>query len=37
MSDFPKRKTLENAALACQVHYSLHPGIEQVVRFDRVG
>ena len=35
--DFPKRKTLENAALACPVHHSLHPAIEQVVRFDWVG
>ena len=35
--DFPKRKTLENAALACPVHHSLHPEIEQVVRFDWVG
>jgi len=36
-ADFPKRKTLENAALACPVHHSLHPGIEQIVRFDWVG
>jgi len=35
--DFPKRKTLENAALACPVHHSLHPSIEQIVRFDWVG
>ena len=35
--DHPKRKTLENAALACPVHHSLHPAIEQVVRFDWVG
>ncbi len=35
--DFPKRKTLENAALACPVHHSLHPEIEQVVRFNWVG
>jgi len=35
--DHPKRKTLENAALACPVHHSLHPDIEQVVRFDWIG
>ena len=35
--DFSKRKTLENAALACPVHHSLHPDIEQVGRFDWVG
>ncbi len=35
--DFPKRQTLENAALACPVHHSLHPGIERVVKFDWVG
>ena len=36
-STHPKRKTLENAALACPVHHSLHPNIEQVVRFEWVG
>jgi uncharacterized OsmC-like protein len=36
-SDFQKRKTLENAALACPIHHSLHPDIEQIVRFDWVG
>jgi uncharacterized OsmC-like protein len=36
-SNHPKRKTLENAALACPVHHSLHPNIEQVVRFEWVG
>ncbi|MCC7518498.1 MAG: OsmC family protein [Verrucomicrobiae bacterium] len=35
--DCPQRETLENAALACPVHHSLHPEIEKPVRFHWVG
>ena len=31
--DHPDRKLLENAALSCPVHHSLHPQIEQAVHF----
>ena len=32
-----KREVLENAARSCPVHLSLHPDVEQVMRFDWVG
>jgi putative redox protein len=32
-----KREVLENAARNCPVHLSLHPDVEQVMRFDWVG
>ena len=32
-----KREMLENAARSCPVHLSLHPDMEQVMRFDWVG
>lgn len=32
-----KRTLLENAARSCPVHLSLHPDVEQEVRFDWVG
>ena len=35
--DHPKRKLLEKAALACPVHLSLHPDIEQDIAFAWVG
>lgn len=31
--DHPKRQLLENAALTCPIHYSLHPDIEQKIEF----
>ena len=36
-SDHPKRPLLENAALTCPVHQSLHPEIEKPVDFQWVG
>ena len=35
--DHPKRALLEKAASGCPVHLSLHPEVEQDVRFDWVG
>ena len=32
-----KREMLENAARSCPVHLSLHPDVEQTMRFDWVG
>ena len=32
-----KRAMLESAARSCPVHLSLHPGVEQEMRFDWVG
>ncbi len=36
-SDHPQRVLLENAALTCPVHQSLHPEIEKPVDFQWVG
>lgn len=36
-ADHPKRSLLENAALSCPVHQSLHPDIEKPVDFHWVG
>lgn len=32
-ADHPKRNLLEQAALTCPIHYSLHPDIEQDITF----
>ncbi len=36
-ADHPKRSLLENAALSCPVHQSLHPDIEKPVDFHWAG
>ena len=36
-ADHPKRSLLEKAACGCPVHLSLHPEVEQDIRFDWVG
>jgi putative redox protein len=36
-ADHPQRALLENAALTCPVHHSLHPEIEKPVDFQWVG
>jgi putative redox protein len=36
-ADHPKRTLLENGALTCPVHHSLHPEIDKPVTFDWVG
>ena len=36
-ADHPKRPLLENAALSCPVHQSLHPDIEKPVDFHWAG
>ncbi len=36
-ADHPKRILLENAALTCPVHHSLHPAIEKPVDFQWAG
>jgi putative redox protein len=36
-ADHPKRTLLENGALTCPVHHSLHPDIDKPVTFDWVG
>lgn len=36
-SDHPKRALLENGALTCPVHQSLHPEVEKPVTFEWVG
>lgn len=35
--DHPQRKVLENAALTCPVHQSLHPEIEKPLDFQWIG
>jgi uncharacterized OsmC-like protein len=35
--DHPQRTLLENAALTCPVHKSLHPEIEKPLEFDWAG
>ena len=36
-ADHPKRTLLENGALTCPVHHSLHPDIDKPVTFDWAG